>query len=186
MRRDFTTRKRAILGLLIFLGVTDAALGVYSWRLASAPQALDREIAQRERNLNTLKGAIVRAREIKEGMPNAQRDCQKFESSLLPASSGYSSVSAELQSIAKKNGVRVQDLAFKPTPVRERGLTELVMDLTVEGDYKGVVQFLNGLQRSEGTYEMESLILAPGGGTQAPANMIKVGLHLKTYFRTAA
>jgi len=45
---------------------------------------------------------------------------------------------------------------------------------------------LNGLQRSANIYEVESLTLATQRETKGPANVIKVGLHLKTYFRTAA
>jgi hypothetical protein len=45
---------------------------------------------------------------------------------------------------------------------------------------------LNGLQRSASLYAVDSLTLAPETANQAAANVIKVALHLKTYFRTAA
>lgn len=188
MRREFTTRKRAILAVVISLVTADAALAVYSWRLASAPEMGTREFSRLELKLKEQQAAIVRAQKIKDEMPETQQDCQKFESSLLPASSGYSSVLAELDSIEKKNGVRVEDVTYKPTAIPERGLTELTMDLTIGGDYKNVVEFLNGLQRSANIYEVESLTLATGGGgpNQGSANAVKVSLHLKTYFRTGA
>jgi len=183
MRRDFTTRKRAILGGLIVLVAADVALAVYS---SYAPQAGAQQLALQEQQLNVLKGAIVRAQKIKDEVPSTQQDCTQFEQSLLPASTGYSSVSSELGGMAKKSGVQLQDLSFKPTPVPERGLTEVAMDSNIQGDYKNVVLFLNELQRSTKIYEVDSLALAPGGQSQGPANIIKVGLHLRTYFRTAA
>lgn len=186
MRREFTTRKRAILAAVISLLAADVALAFYSWRLASGPRMLDREFSREEIQLKVLQGAIIRAQKIKDEMPKTQLDCQKFESSLLPASTGQSSVYAELDSIARKNGIRLEDLTFKATPIPERGLTELAMDSTIGGDYRNVVQFLNGLQRSANIYEVESLTLAAGGSNQGPANAIKVGLHLKTYFRAGA
>ncbi len=185
MRHDFTKRRRAILGILILLAVSDVALAAYALQLSSAPQT-GAQISAMERQLKLLQAGIARAQKIKDEMPNTQRDCEKFEGSLLPASTGYSSVSAELGGIAKKSGIQPPDLAFKPTAIPERGLTEVAVDAVVQGDYKNVVMFLNGLQRSTNTYEVESLTLASEKQAQGPANMIKVGLHLKTFFRTAA
>jgi len=185
MRRDFTTRKKAICGVLILLVVSDVGLAAYSFQLSSAPQT-KAQIPALERRLKVLQASIVRAQKIKDEMPNTQQDCEKFEGSLLPASTGYSSVSAELGAMAKKSGIQAPDLSFKPTAIPERGLTEVAVDATVQGDYKNVVLFLNGLQRSANNYEVESLTLGTDKQVQGPANMIRVTLHLKTFFRTGA
>jgi len=187
MARDFTTRKRAILGGVICLVAADLALAAYSYQLTSQPLTSGPEIIKREDNLRKLKASVARAEQIREDMPNTQRDCEKFEHMLLPASSGYSSLSAELGELAKKSGVNNQGVGFKTTPVPSRGLTEVAMESTIEGDYKNVILFLNGLQRSANIYEVESLALAPQNDSlKGPANVIKVGLHLKTYFRAGA
>ena len=65
-------------------------------------------------------------------------------------------------------------------------MREVAIDSTISGDYKSVILFLNGLQRSTNIYEVESLALATESAGQGPANVIKVALHLKTYFRTPA
>ena len=88
--------------------------------------------------------------------------------------------------IARKSGVRQDDIAFKPTPIPERGMTELTIDTIIGGDYKNVIQFLNNMQRSPNNYIIDSLALATEGSTQGPANVIKVGLHIRTYLRTTA
>jgi Tfp pilus assembly protein PilO len=185
MARDFTARRRAILGGVICLVVADLALAAYSYQLTSEPQSPS-DFPRLERQLKTLKASVARAEQIRQDMPKTQQDCEKFERMLLPASAGYSSLSSELSQIAKKSGVSLQDVSFKPTPVPARGWTEVAVESTIEGDYKNVILFLNGLQRSSNIYEVESLALAPPGGNKGPANVIKVGLHLKTYFRTAA
>ena len=186
MPRDFTTRKRAILGALACLVAVDLALAAYSWQLASEPLTTEEQFSKQEKLLKTLEAPIARAQQIQEDMPTTQRECEKFEGLLLPASTGYSSVTSELGAIAKKSGVSQEGTSFKPTPIPERGLTEVAMESTVEGDYKNVILFLNGLQRSPNMYEVESLTLAPPSGNKGQANVIRVGLHLKTYFRTAA
>jgi type IV pilus assembly PilO-like protein len=186
MRRDFTTRRRAILGALILLLCADVALAVYSWQLSAAPQISREQSARQGLQLKLLQKNIEEAQKIKDEMPNTQSECDKFEHSLLPASTGYSSVSSELGAIAKKSGVRLEALSFKPTAIPERKMTEMAIESTINGDYRSAIEFLNGLQRSANIYEVESLSLATEKSPQGPANVIKLELHLKTYFRTAA
>jgi type IV pilus assembly protein PilO len=186
MRRDFTLRKRTILGGVILLVLTDVALAAYSWRLSSAPRAPREQLAVETTQHNILKADIKRAQDIRENIPAIQKDCDQFEQSLFPASSHNSSIRAELGTIAKKNGIQLEDLNFKETKIANRGMTEVAIDATVNGDYKSVVGFLNGLQRSSNLYEVDSLSLASENANQASANVIKVALHLKTYFRTGA
>ncbi len=64
-------------------------------------------------------------------------------------------------------------------------MTEVAVDATVNGNYKNVIGFLNGLQRSANLYEVDALTLGSENANQVSANIIKVALHLKTYFRTA-
>jgi len=186
MRRNFTTRKRMILGAVILLVVADLALAGYSMELASTPSASDLVLKQRALELKKMEAQIKRAQEIRQGLPENQKEYEKFESSFLPASSGYSAISSELGEIARKSGARLDDLTFKPTPMPERGMTELAVDSSIVGNYQSVIQFLNGLQRSPNNFIVESLALGTEGAGQGPANMIKVGLHIKTYLRTTA
>jgi len=182
MRRDFTFRKRIILAGVILLVLADVALAAYGWRLSSAPHAPQEQIKQHD----LLKADIKRAQAIRDNIPAIQKDCDHFEQSLLPASSGYSAVRAELGGIAGKSGIQLDALSFKETKIANRGMTELSIDVTVNGDYKNVIGFLNGLQRSDNLYEVDSLTLASENANQGSANVIRVALHLRTYFRTAA
>jgi len=185
MRLDFTTRKRIILGAVITLVVADVAFAAYSSLELASPSASDQVLRQRALDLKRMEAQIKRGQEIRESMPRNQEQYEEFEGSFLPASSGYSSISAELGEIAKKSGVRLDEVNFKPTPIPERGMTEVVVDSTIIGNYKSVILFLNGLQRSGDNFIIESLTLGPeGAAAQGPANMIKVGLHIKTYLRT--
>lgn len=186
MPRDFTTRKRTILGGLVVLVLADLALAGYSWQLASGPRVSAGQVTRQMLQLKLLQKNIEEARKIKENMPATQKDCEKFEQSLLLSGSGYYALSSELGGIEKKSGVKLEALSFKPTAIPERGMTEMAIASTITGDYKSVMQFLNGLQRSANIYEVESLSLATDKSNQGPANVIKLELHLKTYFRNAA
>jgi len=186
MRRDFTLRKRIILSGVIVLVLADVALAAYTWELSSAPHAPQQQIAVETKQHDLLKADIRRAQDIRNNIPAIQKDCEHFEQSLFPASSGYSAVRSELGATARKSGVRLDALAFKPTEIASRGMTEVLIDATVDGDYKSVIGFLNGLQRSANLYAVDALTLASENSNQASSNVIKVALHLRTYFRTAA
>ena len=186
MRRDFTTRKRTILACLVVLLLADLALAGYSGHLASSPQMSREHSAKQVLQLKLLQKNIEEVQKIKADMPKTQKECEKFEQSLLPSSIGYFSLNSELDGIAKKSGVKLEALSFKPTAIPERGMTEMAVESTINGDYRSVIQFLNGLQRSANIYEVESLTLATDKSNQGPANLIKLELHLKTYFRTTA
>ncbi len=186
MRRDFTLRKRIILAGVILLVLADVALAAYSWHLSSAPHVPRQQLAVETKQHDLLKADIKRAQAIRDNIPAIQKDCDRFEQSLFPASSGYSAVRSELGSIARKSGIQLEDLSFKRTEIANRGMTEVAVDATVTGDYKSVIGFLNGLQRSASLYAVDALTLASEKANQGSASVIKVALHLKTYFRTAA
>jgi len=89
-----------------------------------------------------------------------QKNFDQFENSLFPASAGYSKVRSELGDIARKSGIRLEDLSFRQSEISSRGMTQVTMDAAVVGDYKSVIQFLNGVQRSPNLYEVDALVLA--------------------------
>jgi len=186
MQRDFTLRKRVILTAVTILVLADIALASYAWDLSNAAHAPQQQIAVENRQHEVLKADIKRAQDIRNNIPAIQKDCDRFEQSLFPASSGYSAVRSELGATAKKNGIRLDDLGFKETRIPDRGMTEVIVDVTVNGDYKSVIAFLNGLQRSASLYAVDDLTLGSDTANQASSNSIKVALHLRTYLRTAA
>jgi Tfp pilus assembly protein PilO len=186
MRRDFTLRKRIILAFVTLLVFADVALAAYSWQLSSAPQAPQQLLDLEKKQNSLLKAYIERAQKIRDNVPVDKKECDQFEQSLFPASSGYSAVRSELGALAGKSGIQLEDLAFKRTEIANRGITEVAVDATVDGNYKSVIVFLNALQRSPNLYAVESLTLASDTSHQAITNVIKVALHLKTYFRTGA
>ncbi|MGB6886485.1 MAG: type 4a pilus biogenesis protein PilO, partial [Candidatus Acidiferrum sp.] len=109
-----------------------------------------------------------------------------FEQSLLAESTSSSVVSADLDDIAKKAGLQILTLGVKEKEVENRGMTEMGLDATVNGDYGSVVRFVNGLQRSQRFYIVDSLALAADTQSHTTAGAIRVSLHLRTYLRNAA
>jgi Tfp pilus assembly protein PilO len=184
MRHDFKLERRAILLGLVALVAADVALAVYGWNLSSArnPQ---QDLVTLTRNRDLLRADIARAQDIRQKIPAIQRDCDQFEQSLYPATTGYSSVSAELGSIANKSGLQVESRNFVQSEVKGRDLEQVDIEAVVTGSYSGVVRFLNGLQRSSNVYAVEALQGKSDEGQQGSRGLVRVSMHIKTYFRTA-
>jgi Tfp pilus assembly protein PilO len=185
MKRDVKFQKRLIIGALVLLVLADVALVAYSWELSSAPHTPQQELALQNKQLEVLRADIKRGEAIRQLTPAIQRDCDRFEQSLLPVGNGYSSVSAELDAIAKKAGAQIENRDFKQKEIPNRGLQEVAIDITLNGEYTGVVRFLNGLQRSQNLYEVDGLALASDTQNQGANGPIRVSVHMKTYFRVA-
>src|SRR6266852_9931872 len=137
MRRDSRGKKRVILTLLALLIAADIVLGAYTWKLASAGTA-QQELVLLTRNRDLLKKDIRRAQEIRARIPDIQKDCDTFERSLLPQSTVYSTVTAELSSLAAKSNLRLDNKSFQHKEVKGHNLTELEIKAQVTGDYRGV------------------------------------------------
>lgn len=187
MKRDAKLQKRLVIGALALLVLADVALAAYSWQLSSAPHTPQQELASQNQQLEVLRADIKRGESIRQLTPAIQRDCERFEQSLLPVSNGYSSVSAELDSVAKKAGARIEGRSFKQKEIPKRNLQEVNIDLLLNGEYTAVVRFLNGLQRSKNLYEVDGLALASDTTqqNQGANGPIRVTVHMKTFFRVA-
>lgn len=182
MASDFQTRKRIILGTLGLVLLLDLFLAIVSWTLATAPQTPRQELSRLIAQEKILDADISRAQKIRENVPKNLQDFDKFERSFPPKAAGYSDLLGDLGNLARQAGLQTENLAFKEKDIAGRGLTEVDVTATVNGDYSSVVRFINGLQRSEKFYILDDLTLA--AAAQSPAGPLRVNLHLKTYFRT--
>jgi Tfp pilus assembly protein PilO len=182
MRHDFKLERRLIIFGLVLLVAADVALAVYGWNLSSGQHPQD-ELAVLTRNRDLLRADIARAQDIRKKIPAIQEDCDKFEDSMYPANKGYSSVSAELDSIAGKSGLVIQNTTFHEGDMKGRDLQQVDFEVAVDGSYSQVVHFLNGLQRSPNVYAIQALEARADSG-QGANGRVRVSMHIKTYFRT--
>jgi len=183
MARDFKFERRAIITGVALLLVADVVLGVYSWRLSKAPNTTPQSMDAETRTLKRLKAEIESAEKVAEKFPDTVKDCDKFEQGLPLASSASSSIEEELGDVSKKAGIQLTGVVFHDKEMTGRNITERLMDATVSGSYENVVRFLNGLQKSQNFYVVDSLELT----TEATApNVLRVSVHMRTFFRTAS
>ena len=187
MMRDFKVKKTVILTALALLLAADAALAYYNSRIASRAQDPELALKAETLHLSFAKDDVARATRIKADRPNVEKYLDQFENTLPPQGKGYSVLSQELDDIARETHIQVQDTKFHQKEMSARNLDEIEIEATLNGDYTGIVRFLNRLQRSHNTYVVDSLGLdsekGSGPGGQAPTGNIKLSLKLRSYFR---
>ena len=183
MHSDFTIRKRTILVAVGLLMAADLGLAFYSWQLSSGPRTPQQQLNMESLRRDVFRKDINQAQDIHDQVPSVRKQCDQFEQSLPPAGTGYSSISAELAQIAKKAGLQIVSLSFKQKEVANRGIAEVSIDAAVNGEYGSVVRFINGLQRSSNLYAVDGLDLATETQTQGAMGAIRLGIHVRTYFR---
>ncbi len=184
MKIEFSSQKKIIIAGLAILIVADAMLALYA--MQSATRFSQNELAGEKTQIKLLKADIKRALAIQHSIPQTKADCERFENSLYASSAGYSAVTDELAGFEKQAGLQSVLLAFHPKELPGRNMVELGLDVTVNGDYKGVVRFLNGLQRSKNFYIIDTLTVAAEPTAQAAAGSLRVVLSLRSYFKNAA
>lgn len=184
MDRALTVKRRLIIAGLGVLLTGDLALAAYSWHSANASRRSMAELMADDRKLRLYKIDVDNADKIQHNLPGTLEECDRFEASLLGASTGNSAVTAELDELSKKAGVQIQTLVFRQKVLAGRNLTQVEVDVSVNGAYGNVVKFMNSLQRSRNPYAVDSVVLQTG--TQQAPDELHIGLHMMTFFRTAA
>ena len=185
MMRNFPLQKRLIVAGLVILLLANLVLGVYSMRMLDVRQNPQAYFASQSRQVALVKADVKRAAEIQKKIPTYLKGLDEFESSLIPATKGYSAISEELADLAKKNRVMIDDEKFKQKDIAGRNLLELEIETSVGGDYGAIVRFLNALQRSRSVYIVDTLQVEsqPQVAGQTAPGALRVNLHLRTYFR---
>jgi Tfp pilus assembly protein PilO len=179
----FYLKKRIIVTALGVLLVADVALAYFNLKMNTARETPQQTLAAETQHLKLLKADVERAAAIQKNIPEVLKKFDAFDADLPPSSKGYSAISQELNGYARDTHLLIGDLRFGEKELTERKLDEVVIEATVTGDYNGVVRFVNQLQRSKNVYIVDALQLESDTSGQGPANLLKISLHLRTYFR---
>jgi hypothetical protein len=182
--------KRVLIAALVILFAADIGLVYLSWQNTREGEASMR--AERDRLAllaKSLKGDVARGERIRASMSGVTNEYDSFyNSDFQGISDGYSAIEADLGSLAAKSSVKSSGVAFDQKEVKGRGVEEIKISETVEGDYPAIIKFINGLEQSKYFYLLSDLKLdlasmgGPGTGNQG--SLIRLHLELRTYFKT--
>jgi Tfp pilus assembly protein PilO len=187
MGKDFQRFKLPILLAVGALLAADGVMAFYAYHMSSSERSAQQELAAQLTEIKLLKADVARASAIRSAFPATKADCERFKDSLPSARSGYSVITAELGDVGRQANLQIGSLEFHPNEIPARDLTEVLVNATVTGNYRSIMRFVNGVQRSKNYYIVESLSLASDtAGAPGGSGTVRVDLHLKSYFKGTA
>lgn len=172
--------KLAVKIALALVLALDGALVVFNARLAhEAPRAQAQRRDRLAREVKLLAADVAKGQAIERRLPYIGSECDTFyQQDLLPVSSGYSTVVADIGRMSSSAGLRMSGVSFHQTRVKSRGLSEIDISAAVQGDYQSLIRLINSLEHSPHFYVLNGLTLA-----SETSGSIRLRVTLRTYFR---
>jgi type IV pilus assembly protein PilO len=163
----------AAVALLCLINLVLAVRLVYAWNSAEEGNAA--RLAQHETEYRAMQLKTKPLRGLDKKIAQAQLDEQAFYEKRFPDS--YSEVLREIGALAVKDNVllnRVQYAQGKPN----EGVSEILMEASLSGDYAPVVRFINNLERDKVFFLIDGIALS---GQQN--GIVSLRMRLQTYLR---
>jgi type IV pilus assembly protein PilO len=135
------------------------------------------QLQQAQLQLTQLRVQTARLDGLPEKVDQSRKDADKFYLQRIPAN--YSSILAELGTLASKNNIRLTRAGYTQTPALE-GLAELRIDANLAGEYSGIMHFINGLERDKSFFVISAVTL-----TGQQGGLVNLRLRLDTYLHAA-
>src|SRR5271155_1860478 len=165
----------------VLLGLVNLYLLVhmaFAWRAANGDNA--QALADQTVAMKTAEIARQPLEGLDEKLAQATKDADKFSKQRLPFAD--SEAVAELGALAKKQGVKLTRANYAYEPVLEGTageLTEAKMDVSLSGDYRPLVLFVNALERDKMFFLITGMTL-----TGQQSGTVGLRLRLTTYLRS--
>lgn len=150
---------------------------VVAWRTASSQDA-DALSAQQVK-LTSARIAAQPLQGLDGKLRMASLASDRFSLERLPVS--YSEVASEMGRLAKTNAVRLTRATYTQTPVDGDAagqLTQVQIDAGLSGDYRGLMLFLNGLERNRVFFLISGVTL-----TGQQSGVVNLRIRIVTYIR---
>ena len=136
-------------------------------------------IAAQRRLLATAEGQAAPLRGLDGKLEDSDAAASDLYAKRLPYA--YSEVLAELGALTSRQKVRLARVQYAQRPVLtgEYALTEVLMDASVSGEYRAVMQFLNSLERDRMMFLISGINL-----TGQQTGQVNLRVRLTTYLRS--
>ncbi len=180
MKQGIQRRNAIVRWSLIVILAADLVLIGVNWQLNRSPHIQSGDLRKLDLLEKSYRADDARLERFRRELPADEKQWDEFfNAHFHPAGAGYSAISEDLGELSRSAGLRSDSITFHQLSPDARGLVQIDIATAVEGDYDGLIQFLNKLEHSENFYVLDSLALA-----SSSAGKLRLNLQLRTYFRT--
>jgi Tfp pilus assembly protein PilO len=180
MKSVIQQRNNTIRWVLAAVLLADVVLLGVRWKLSTSPHVEAGDLNRLTMLEKQYRADNARLERFRAELPADEKQWDEFFTNHFhPAGAGYSAVSEDLGGLSRAAGLRADSISFHQHAPDARGLMQVDITTAVEGDYDGLVQFLNKLEHSGNFYVLDSLALA-----SSSQGKLRLNVQLRTYFRT--
>ena len=180
MKPIILKRNNKIRWVLAVILLADVVLIGVRWRLNSSSHVQPGDLTRLGMLEKQYRADNTRLERFKTELPADEKQWDEFFTTHFnPAGAGYSAISEDLGDLSRSAGLHSDATSFHQHAADARGLMQVDITTAVEGDYEGLIQFLNKLEHSENFYVLDSLALA-----SSTLGKLRLNVQLRTYFRT--
>jgi type IV pilus assembly protein PilO len=168
----------ALLGLAVAADVFLAVKFGLAWEAIRSGQS--GAYVQEELRYGQLEAQMQHLNGLPAKVEESNQDAQKFfDGRIAP---DFSTILAQLGSVASKNHVRLSRAGYSPSPSVD-GLAEVRIDAGLSGQYTDLMHFINDLERDKDHvfFVIDGVTLSGQQG-----GLVNLRLRLRTYLRASA
>lgn len=172
-RRQLKTALTAMLGVDLLAGI------VYFSPLVGSMETRRQELNQMQVELNTKTRQVAPLRDLPHKVVIANQEIAEFYNRRFPAQ-GYE-IQAELGKIETESGVKIEQARYKAKEEGPGRLIPVEIEADLAGNYGALARFINGLERDQMFFIINSVTL--GGQPQGP---VKLNMKLEAFLKAAS
>jgi type IV pilus assembly protein PilO len=170
------TRKHLTTALAVMAGLDVLAVVLYFSPLVGSAEARRMELARLQVELTTKTRQVAPLKDLPQKVVLANQQIHNFYKTRFPEQN--SQIAEELGKLATANGVRIQQVKYKPGETPGVGSDPLEMNADVAGTYTSIARFINALERDQMFFIINNVTLG-----NDPRGPVKLSVRLETYLK---
>jgi Tfp pilus assembly protein PilO len=170
------TRKKMKLTLAVLAGVDLLAAVLYFSPVVGSAESRGMEMNQLQAELTAKTRQVAPLKDLPQKINIAKGQISDFYRNRF--ASQNSQIYTELGKVAAANGVKIDQVRYKPADTTSNGLLPIEMEADLSGSYASLAHFINAIERDEMFFVINSVTL---GGE--PQGAVKLSVKLEAYLK---
>jgi len=170
------TRKKMKLTLAVLAGVDVLAAVLYFSPVVGSAESRQMEMNQLQAELTAKTRQVAPLKDLPQKVNIARGQISDFYRNRF--ASQNSQIYTELGKVAAANGVKIDQVRYKPADTTSNGLLPIEMEADLSGSYASLAHFINAIERDEMFFVINSVTL---GGE--PQGAVKLNVKLEAYLK---
>jgi type IV pilus assembly protein PilO len=173
------TRRKVKIALAALAAVDVIALALFFSPLVGSESSRREQLTLRWQELQQKTREVEPLRGLDKKIPIAHKQIDDFFAQRLPAQD--SAISTDLGKVAAQSGARIGSIKYVMKDPESVGVRRVEIEADLAGDYLQLVRFVNGLERDQMFFLVDSVGLVGEQG-----GVVKLQVKLETYLKTGA